>query len=293
MKKFTIGQSLVVNNTIKRHQLNTVCQSAKCPNIFECFSKGTATFMILGDTCTRHCRFCAVKKNKSIGWTQEPDEVIRVADACREIKLKHVVITSVTRDDLADGGASVFHDTIHEIRKAVPDISIEVLTPDFLGNKQSIEKVISAKPDIFNHNIETIWQLYPEIRPEADYLRSLQLLAFVKKLDSKITTKSGLMLGLGEKQEETLEALRHLRKANCDIVTIGQYLKPENSGQTIEVKRFVTPDEFSFYRIAGNEIGFKKVISGPFVRSSYEANEVFSDVQAETKLRVSQAGLQF
>jgi len=307
MKKPSLGQSLAVNNILKRHQLNTVCQSAKCPNIFECFAKGTATFMILGDTCTRHCRFCAVnhvraasskqnnpeqessyitmddsngvKKNQPDTLAKLPSsEHLRVAKACKEMNLKHVVITSVTRDDLKDGGASVFAKTVKAVRKVSANVIIEVLTPDFKGDKDSIAKVESGKPDIFNHNIETVWRLYSEIRPQADYLRSLQLLAQVKKLNPKIITKSGLMLGLGEEKSEVIEALKHLRKANCDAVTLGQYLKPAKGDLTVEVKRFVPPEEFALYRNLGYDLGFKAVAAGPFVRSSYEAQELFADM---------------
>ena len=275
---------MAINNIIKQHNLHTVCQSAKCPNIFECFAKGTATFMILGDACTRHCRFCSVKKQSP--QPLSPNEPKEVADACLKMKLKHVVITSVTRDDLPDGGASVFYDTITEIRKACPSpesrlggtngggVAIEVLTPDFQGNQTSILQVVSAQPDIFNHNIETVIRLYPRIRPEADYQRSLKLLAYVKELNPMMRTKSGLMLGLGEENDEVIKTLADLRAVDCDMVTIGQYLRPSLSAGTVEVARFVTPDEFESYRIKASEMGFKAVASGPFVRSSYMAEEL-------------------
>ena len=292
-KKPSLGKSIAVNNIIKSHGLNTVCQSAKCPNIFECFAKGTATFMILGDACTRHCRFCSVKKE-----TPQPlssDESKKVADACLKMKLKHVVITSVTRDDLSDGGASVFYDTIIEVRQACSGVTIEVLTPDFQGNQTSIRQVVSAKPDIFNHNIETVSRLYPGIRsdahersapyphdghrgasgrPEADYRRSLKLLAYVKELNPMMRTKSGLMLGLGEEENEVMAALKDLRAVDCDMVTIGQYLRPSLSAGTVEVTRFIPPEEFESYRAKASEMGFKAVASGPFVRSSYMAEEL-------------------
>ena len=263
---------MAINNIIKQHNLHTVCQSAKCPNIFECFAKGTATFMILGDACTRHCRFCSVKKQSP--QPLSPNEPKEVADACLKMKLKHVVITSVTRDDLPDNGAGVFSDTITEVRKACPGVVIEVLTPDFQGNQANIRQVVSAQPDIFNHNIETVLRLYPEIRPEADYQRSLKLLAYVKELNPAMLTKSGLMLGLGEETDEVIKTLADLRKVDCDMVTIGQYLRPSLSAGTVEVTRFIPPEEFESYRAKASEMGFKAVASGPFIRSSYMAEEL-------------------
>ncbi|MBI5779076.1 MAG: lipoyl synthase [Planctomycetes bacterium] len=271
--KPSLGKSMAINNIIKSHGLHTVCQSAKCPNIFECFAKGTATFMILGDACTRHCRFCSVKKQAPLPLAS--NEAKEVADACCKMKLKHVVITSVTRDDLPDGGAGVFYDTIMEVRKTSPGVAIEVLTPDFQGNQTSIRQVVSAQPDIFNHNIETVPRLYSEIRPEADYQRSLKLLAYVKELNPAMRTKSGLMLGLGEREDEVLSVLKDLRVVDCDMVTIGQYLRPSLSAGTVEVARFVPPEEFEAYRAKASEMGFKAVASGPFVRSSYMAAELY------------------
>ncbi|MFH1231561.1 MAG: lipoyl synthase [Planctomycetota bacterium] len=276
VKKPPIGKSIAVNKIIKRHQLHTVCQNARCPNIFECFAKGTATFLILGDTCTRYCRFCSIKKLKPMGTINQPsDEPQKVARACKEMKLKHIVITSVTRDDLPDGGASIFYETILEVKEVCPDITIEVLTPDFQGKEESINKVVSAEPDIFNHNIETVPRLYTEIRPLADYKRSLKLLSSVKHLNQNITTKSGLMLGLGEEKDEIINVMINLRKVNCDVITMGQYLRPSLNNKTLEVKRFIPPEEFYFYRQKAYELGFKAVASGPFVRSSYAAEELF------------------
>lgn len=271
-KKTPLGKSLAVNNILKRHNLHTVCQSARCPNLFECFSRGTATFLILGDTCTRHCRFCSVKKQAPLPLVS--DEPKKVADACLKMKLKHIVITSVTRDDLPDGGASIFHDTIIEVRRACPDTTIEVLTPDFQGQEKSISKVIEAKPDIFNHNIETVPRLYESIRPEADYRRSLAVLGYAKKISPGVTTKSGLMLGLGEEQSEVLDALKDLRQVACDVVTLGQYLRPSLKSETVAVARFVRPEEFDDYRNQAYKLGFKAVAAGPFVRSSYNAGEL-------------------
>jgi len=275
-EKVPLGKSIITNKIINRYHLNTVCQSARCPNIFECFAKGTATFLILGDTCTRYCRFCSVKKLKSMGAINQPsDEPQKVARACHEMKLKHIVITSVTRDDMPDGGASIFYETILEVKKICPHIIIEVLTPDFQGNHKSIKKIISAKPNIFNHNIETIPRLYNEIRPLADYQRSLKLLSYVKHLNQNVTTKSGLMVGLGEEKDEVINVMIDLRKVNCDVITIGQYLRPSLNSETLEVKRFIPPEEFSFYRQKAYELGFKAVASGPFVRSSYNAGELW------------------
>ena len=280
IKKPSLGKSMAVRNIINRHHLHTVCQSARCPNIFECFSRGTATFLILGDTCTRHCRFCSVKKQSSSGGVetvkQIQDEPKEVAQACKKMQLKHVVITSVTRDDLPDGGASIFYDTIIEVRQVCPETTIEVLTPDFQGSQKSILKVIAAKPDIFNHNIETVARLYESIRPEADYRRSLEVLGYGKKINSDVTTKSGLMLGLGEEQNEVIGALKDLRSVDCDVVTLGQYLRPSLSAETVEVTRFVRPEEFDSYRAEAYKLGFKAVSSGPFVRSSYKAGELIT-----------------
>ncbi len=197
-----------------------------------------------------------------------------VALACQRMNLKHIVITSVTRDDLRDGGASVFHQTILEIRKTCPDTRIEVLTPDFQGKETSIKIVVSAKPDIFNHNIETVKRLYPEIRPEADYERSLKLLSYVKTLNPQMTAKSGLMLGLGETKDEVIDTMIDLKNVDCDIITLGQYLRPSSTEETVMVRRYISPEEFTFYRNKGFELGFKQVGSGPFVRSSYKAEEL-------------------
>jgi lipoic acid synthetase len=273
-KKTPLGKSMAVNNIIKQQNLHTVCQSARCPNLFECFAKGSATFMILGDTCTRHCRFCAVKKQAPMPLAH--NEAKEVAVACFKMKLKHVVITSVTRDDLPDGGAGAFSDTITEVHQTCPGVTIEVLTPDFQGDKNSIRKVVSARPDIFNHNIETVPRLYPEIRPEAEYQRSLKLLAYVKELNPVMHTKSGLMLGLGENSDEVMKTLSDLRSVDCDMVTIGQYLRPSLKSETVEVARFVRPEEFEAYKIEAEQMGFKAVASGPFVRSSYNAAELMN-----------------
>jgi len=250
-------------------KLNTVCQSALCPNLGECFSRRTATFMILGNTCTRNCRFCAVQSGQP--QPPDPDEPRRVALAAARLGLKHVVVTSVTRDDLPDGGAGQFAATIKSIREYLPGAVIEVLTPDFQGKKEALVKVLEAGPHIFNHNIETVPRLYPEVRPGANYQRSLEILKQVKEMAPGIYTKSGLMVGLGETKEEVEQVMADLRKVNCDILTIGQYLRP--SPQHLEVKEYVRPEVFDYYGARGREMGFLYVAAAPFVRSSYNAAE--------------------
>jgi len=249
--------------------LNTVCQSARCPNLPECFGKGTATFMILGDVCTRRCRFCAVKQGEPL--PPDPDEPGRVAAAAAKLRLRHCVVTSVTRDDLPDGGAEQFARVVSAIRE-VSKAAVEVLTPDFRGDREAVLRVAAARPDIYNHNVETVERLYPEVRPEADLQRSLELLALVAS--TGLVTKSGFMVGLGETREEVTELLQKLRSAGCTIVTIGQYLRPSPGRKPIV--RFVPPEEFDEYRLEGLRMGFRAVASGPFVRSSYNAAEVFA-----------------
>lgn len=261
-----------VKELLEDLHLNTVCQSAKCPNLGECFSKGTATFMIMGNICTRDCRFCAVEHG--IPEPLAEDEPGRVAEAARRLGLKHVVVTSVTRDDLSDGGARHFVKTIEEVRKIDQNIVIEVLTPDFKGSSANIKVMVEAKPEIFNHNLETISRLYPEVRPEASYRRSLELLRKVKDLDGDIYTKSGLMVGLGEAKDEVLDLMHDLRDVGCNILTIGQYLQP--SKDHLEVKEYVHPQIFEEYKREGEKMGFCFVASSPYVRSSYNASD-FSD----------------
>ena len=251
-------------------KLHTVCESAKCPNHWECWSKGTATFMIAGDRCTRACGFCAVSTAKPLAL--EADEPARVAEATRRMKLKHVVITAVARDDLKDGGAEHFRQTIEKVRELNPGIVIEVLVPDFLDNDVAIENVLAANPHIYNHNLETVRRLTPSVRHRATYDRSLRVLKKVKeKRGETIYTKSGIMLGLGETEEELLQALRDLRSSNCDILTLGQYLQP--SLKHLPVIEFVTPQKFVECKIAAEAMGFVHVASGPMVRSSYHADE--------------------
>jgi lipoic acid synthetase len=251
-------------------KLHTVCESAKCPNHWECWSKGTATFMIAGDRCTRACGFCAVSTAKPLAL--EADEPARVAEATRRMKLKHVVITAVARDDLKDGGAEHFRQTIEKVRELNPGIVIEVLVPDFLDNDVAIENVLAANPHIYNHNLETVRRLTPSVRHRATYDRSLRVLKKVKeKRGETIYTKSGVMLGLGETEEELLQAMRDLRSSNCDILTLGQYLQP--ALKHLPVIEFVPPEKFAKYKARAEEMGFVHVASGPMVRSSYHADE--------------------
>jgi lipoic acid synthetase len=257
-------------NLLDELKLHTVCESAKCPNHWECWEKGTATFMIAGDRCTRACGFCAVSTAKPL--PLEADEPRRVAEATRRMKLKHIVITAVARDDLADGGAGHFRKTVEAVRELSPGIVIEVLVPDFNESDSSIEAVLAANPHIFNHNLETVRRLTPSVRHRATYDRSLGVLRTVKaKRGDTIYTKSGLMLGLGETGEEIVVALEDLRRAGCDILTLGQYLQP--SLKHLPVVEFISPETFAAYGRVATELGFIHVASGPMVRSSYHADE--------------------
>jgi lipoic acid synthetase len=252
-------------------RLHTVCESAQCPNHWECWSRGTATFMIAGDRCTRACGFCAVTTARP--FALEPDEPQRVAEATRRLRLKHVVITAVARDDLPDGGAAHFRRTIEAVREANPGIVIEVLVPDFQDRDASIDTVLAAHPQIFNHNLETVRRLTPTVRSRATYDRSLSVLRKVKaKQGDTICTKSGLMLGLGETEEELITALVDLRRVGCDLLTLGQYLQPTR--RHLPVTEFVPPHKFAEYGERAREMGFMHVASGPMVRSSYHADEV-------------------
>ncbi len=251
-------------------KLHTVCESAKCPNHWECWSKGTATFMIAGDRCTRACGFCAVSTAKPL--PLEGDEPARVAEATRRMKLKHVVITAVARDDLKDGGAGHFRQTIEKVRELNPGIVIEVLVPDFNESDESIDHVLAAHPHIFNHNLETVRRLTPSVRHRATYDRSLAVLKIVKdKRGASIHTKSGIMLGLGETEDELLQAMRDLRESRCDLLTLGQYLQP--SLKHLPVVEFIRPEKFADYKVRAEAMGFVHVASGPMVRSSYHADE--------------------
>ncbi|HOF87668.1 MAG TPA: lipoyl synthase [Armatimonadota bacterium] len=254
---------------VRAHRLHTVCESARCPNIGECWQSRTATFLILGNICTRGCAFCAVTSGQPTEYDR--DEPRRVAEAVRALDLRYAVITSVTRDDLADGGALIFAETIRAVRAAVPGCRAEVLIPDFQGDAAALATVLDAHPDVLNHNIETVARLYSLVRPQADYARSLALLALAKELAPAQTTKSGIMVGLGETTDEIEGALRDLRAARCDIVTIGQYLRP--SAGHLPVHRYYDPAEFARFAAYGAELGFQHVESAPLVRSSYHARE--------------------
>ena len=273
-------------NLLGELKLHTVCESAQCPNHWECWEKGTATFMIAGDRCTRACGFCAVNTAKPLAL--EADEPLRVAEATRRMKLKHVVITAVARDDIADGGAEHFRQTIEAVRQLNPKTVIEVLVPDFQDSDQSIEMVLAANPHIFNHNLETVRRLTPEVRHRATYDRSLSVLKKVKRVAASrqsaanknsgglptaatIFTKSGMMLGLGEREDEVLAAMQDLRAAGCDILTLGQYLQP--TLKHLPVIEFVSPEKFAEYKMHAEAMGFVHVASGPMVRSSYHADE--------------------
>jgi lipoic acid synthetase len=260
-----------VKQVVQSHRLHTVCEEARCPNIGECWGRRTATFMILGDICTRSCGFCAVKTGRP--QFLDRDEPRRVAEAVLKMSLRHVVITSVNRDELPDGGASVFAETIQQIRVKVPQCRIEVLIPDFKGDLEALRKVIAAKPDILNHNTETVPRLYRPVRPQGRYDWSLKVLKAAKELG--MVTKSGLMLGIGETIEEVLEVMEDLCAIGLDILTLGQYLQPTK--YHLPVDRFVHPDEFAWLKIEGLKMGFRHVESGPLVRSSYHADEHVSE----------------
>lgn len=260
-----------VRKLLSNSRLHTVCQEARCPNLWECFSRHTATFLIMGSRCTRNCRFCAIE-NGALA-PPDPGEPRRVAEAVARMQLRYAVITSVTRDDLPDGGAAFFAETIRQIRQRNPDSLVEVLIPDFQGNKEALLNVLEARPDVLNHNIETVPRLYPSVRPEAVYERSLTLLRRVKAYDAEIPAKSGLMLGLGESAEDVHQTLQDLLDAGCSLLTLGQYLQPTEAHLAVE--RFIPPGEFEAWRETALAMGFSEVASGPFVRSSYHARELY------------------
>jgi len=259
---------------IRGLNLHTVCESARCPNLHECFSRGAATFMILGNLCTRGCGFCSVPKGSphKQEFTLDPNEPANVARAAAGWKLRYVVITSVNRDDLPDGGSRHFSETVREVRKELPTARIEVLTPDFCGDLDAVARVLDSGPHVFNHNMETVRRLYRRVRPQADYQQSLDVLRFARTYRPDVLTKSGLMAGLGEEPGEVEQLLRDLRGANVDVATIGQYLQPTR--RNLPVATYVTPAQFDAYREHGLAIGFKMVFSGPLVRSSYMADLV-------------------
>jgi len=252
-------------------KLHTVCDSARCPNRPECFAQGTATFMLLGDICTRNCTFCKVRKGKPL--SPDPEEPERIVAAVDKLKLRYVVITSVTRDDLPDGGASQFAQTLRAIHEYDPYVMVEVLIPDFNGSLSALQKVTDTFPAVLNHNVETVSSLYPEVRPEADYRRSIRLLEQSKLLNNEILTKSGFMLGLGEVRQEVIKLMINLREVGCDLLTIGQYLQP--SLKHHEVVSFIPSEEFEDYVHVGQLLGFRQVIAGPLVRSSFHAAEAY------------------
>jgi lipoyl synthase len=262
-----------IESILKELNLKTVCKEANCPNRAECYSSGTATFLIMGGICTRKCKFCNVKDGSPK--ELDIDEPKHIAEAVKKLKLNYVVVTSVTRDDLADGGASHFAEVIREIRKIDKDVRIEVLIPDLKGSEESLKIVLKAIPEVLNHNIETIPRLYDLIRPEAEYNRSLDILKMSKVIDPKVKTKSGIMLGLGETREEVIEVFKDLRKNSCDLLTIGQYLRP--SEEHYPMYEYVTPEEFEWYKQKAEEMGFEGVASGPLVRSSYKAWQLYND----------------
>ena len=260
-----------VRALIDNCHLHTVCQESKCPNIWECFSKETATFLILGDRCTRKCRFCAVDHGPK--GLPDPDEPNHVASAVQQLKLAYVVITSVTRDDLPDGGAKHFANTIQAVRDTCPSVGIEVLIPDFQGNRHALQTVLDARPDVLNHNMETIQRLYPQVRPQADYTQSLEVIRYAADSTHEISTKSGLMLGLGESDHEIVATFADLIQAKCHILTLGQYLQP--SKNHLPVARYVSPKKFDALKKKALEMGFSDVAADPFVRSSYRAKDLF------------------
>jgi lipoyl synthase len=260
-----------VKDILRDLQLNTVCEEASCPNIGECFSAGTATFLIMGPACTRACPYCDIdfeKKPQAL----EASEPLRLAEAVKRLKLKHVVITSVNRDDLPDGGASQFVLCIQQVRTLSPQTTIEVLIPDLCANWQALETILDAAPDVLNHNTETVPRLYRRVRPQGDYQRSLEMIARSRAYTPSVYTKSGIMVGLGETDEEVRQTMRDLRAVDCDIITIGQYLQP--SAKHLTVAGFITPLQFDAWRVYGEEIGFLQVVSTPLTRSSYHAEEV-------------------
>jgi lipoic acid synthetase len=265
-----------IRSMIGKGQLHTVCQEANCPNQFECFSARTATFLILGATCSRNCRFCNIEGGRPE--PLDPDEPRRVAHAAAKMKLHYVVVTSVTRDDLEDGGSGHFAATIHALRQEIPGVQVEVLIPDFQGDRRSLDRVLAARPDVLNHNMETVRRLYATVRPQADYDRSLELLARVKNTAASIPAKSGIMLGLGETEAEVRQVIADVYRTGCRMLTIGQYLQP--TPDHLPVVDFIPPQEFERWRQFALETGFEKVAAGPFVRSSYHAGSMFAETSS-------------
>jgi len=276
-KRINLAELHEVKSLLREKSLHSVCESLACPNRTECFSRGTATFMILGDVCTRSCGFCNVTTGRPYA-PPSLDEPQDVAEAARRMRLRHVVVTSVTRDDLPDGGAGQFAATIRALRAAMPSAAVEVLTPDFRGNVDAIRVVANAKPDYYNHNVETVPRLYDYVRPGSRFERSLAILREVKRCDPEIVTKSGFMLGLGERREEVMDVMQRLLESGCEILTIGQYLQPKR--EKLDVVEYIHPSVFDAYRRMGEELGFRAVFAGPFVRSSYMADVVSSSLSS-------------
>ncbi|HEX7708403.1 MAG TPA: lipoyl synthase [Thermoanaerobaculia bacterium] len=270
-KKLNLASLRGIKTMLRERDLHSVCESLACPNRTECFSRGTATFMILGDVCTRACGFCNVTTGRPYA-PPAVDEPRAVAETAARLGLRHIVVTSVTRDDLPDGGAQQFAETIRELRTVLPSAAVEVLTPDFRGNTAAVRVVVEARPDYFNHNVETVPRLYDYVRPGSRFERSLAVLRHAKTIDPSIVTKSGLMLGFGESRDEVVQVLERLHEAGVEIVTIGQYLQPKR--EKLDVVDYVTPEVFDEYRRIGERLGFRSVFSGPFVRSSYMADVV-------------------
>jgi len=279
------GPAAEVDHALRELGLHTVCEEAQCPNIWECYHHRTATFLVLGDHCTRNCRFCAVKSGRPV--PPDPSEPARVAEAARRLGLDHVVITSVTRDDLPDGGAGHFAACIGAVRRALPGVTVEVLTPDFGGSRVAVRIVAEAVPDVFNHNVETVPRLYARVRPRASYRRSLEVLKAAAGFG--LVTKSGLMLGLGETEDEVRGVLADLRDAGCALMTLGQYLRPSNA--QLPVERFLPPDEFDRLRAMALYMGFAGVAAGPLVRSSYRAAELKKAARTAVKIGEGQGGV--
>jgi len=272
-KKIKLGECSGTKELLRELGLETVCEQASCPNIGECFSRSHATFLILGKVCTRHCSFCNIVKARPIA--SDPGEPARIAEAVGKLSLKHVVITSVTRDDLSDGGARQFAETIREIRKKTPLVSIEVLIPDFKSSLNSIKAVVNAKPDIIAHNVETVPSLYKAVRSDSNYKLSLEVLRIIKELSPSLKTKSGIMLGMGEDQDEVTSVMRDLRSVGCDFLSIGQYLSPSKLHYPVE--EYIDPERFAYYKKEGEAMGFLHIESAPYVRSSYHAAEYLAN----------------
>ncbi|MFN2442800.1 MAG: lipoyl synthase [Thermoanaerobaculia bacterium] len=270
-KKINLAGLHEIKRLLREKELHSVCESLACPNRTECFTRGTATFMILGDVCTRTCGFCNVTSGRPYA-PPAPEEPRSVAEAAKRMNLNHVVVTCVTRDDLPDGGALQFARTIAELRAALPNARVEVLTSDFRGRLESVETVVRARPDYFNHNVETVPRLHAIVRKGARFDRSIAVLRHARQVDPSVTTKSGMMVGFGERKDEVLDTMRALLDAGVEILTVGQYLQPNRD--KLDVVEYVHPDVFDEYRIAGMEMGFSAVFSGPFVRSSYMADVV-------------------